>query len=406
MYHVTEADNTTRASCPRAPTQPLVAIAVALATTAMMNPPIATHNLAAPITALAACPVPEPSSSEHLIAAGGTDHLSLVAARPPNHLSQKPIALNHAGPLDALAWGHDANAVEHHLAAFSAGTFTLHRFRAGGAGDSISTATELDASMRARSACFLQQPGKLALTGDGCACVVVTLDGSANTDANTRRIPLASPGVSVRAHAREPHQLMVAQEEGQLHFVDLRAPSARPSLSRSVPLGDADAGGLYEADWSPIDLYQVGGVCGGRWLLWDLRFAGSASPPQHVGDAHPGGGTAFKFAPMTPRTFATAGTGGEVLVHTLAPATADVVVAGGAHPFHASHASWAPAPTRLGHDLPTRVAALSWLHAGDAMPMLAGAADSKVCLWAAGAQQGGAAVGALGGVEQQPMALM
>ena len=365
-----------------------------------MTTAAATYDLPAPVTAVAACPVPD---FERLIAAGGDDHLSLIGARSTDHLSLLPVGIAHAGPLDALAWGHDPAAAELRLAAASKATLTVHRIPQGGSGDSVSTAVDLEANARARSACFLQHSDKLALTGDGCACVVLTLDGSATSAANSRRVALGSPGVAVRTHAREPHQLMVAQEDGQIHFLDLRAPTARPSLARAVPLGDADAGGLFDADWSPHDPYLVGGVCGGRWLVWDLRIAGAAAPPQHAGDAQPGGATAFRFAPATPQTFATAGTGGELLVHGLATTPS---LEASRHHFHVGIGALAPAPLRLGHDLPTRVSALAWLHVTMPSPMLVGSVDSKVCLWAATGGGGGGNGGVEQGYPQEPMRLL
>ena len=214
-----------------------------------------------------------------------------------------------------------------------------------------------------RSACFLQQQAdRLALTGEGCSCIVLTLGGGSSDDA--RRFELGSAGVAVRTHAREPQQLMVAQEEGHVHFLDLRLPGSRPSLARSLPPGES---ALYDADWSAHDTYLVGGVCGGRWVAWDLRKAGIAAP-QHAGDAQQGGCTSFRFSPAG-RSFATAGTGGEVLVYHIQPAEA------------AAASMWAPTPTRLAHDLPTRVSGLSWMHVTTPAPMLVGAADRRVCVW-------------------------
>ena len=82
-------------------------------------------------------------------------------------------------------------------------------------------------------------PQELSATDAPTACV------------SERTIRLRSAGVSVRAHANEPEQLMIAEDEGHVHFVDLRVASARPSLTRSLPpsFGPLDAGGLRDADW-------------------------------------------------------------------------------------------------------------------------------------------------------------
>lgn len=223
-----------------------------------------------------------------------------------------------------------------------------------------------------RSVCFLQRSAeRIALTGDGCTCLVLTLaSGCGSAPAEVRRYALDSPGVAVRTHSREPQQLMVAQDGGHVHFLDLRVPSHRPSLSRFVPLDDGDAGGLIDADWAPRDPYLVGGVCGSRWLAWDLRQPGLAPLP-HSGDAQPSACTHFRWSTSSERTsFATCG------------------ATGGAYVHHVQHAdsgpsAWAAASTKLTHDLPTRVASLSWIHSHPAMPqMLVGCADTKVCIWA------------------------
>ena len=74
-------------------------------------------------------------------------------------------------------------------------------------------------------------------------------------------------------------------------------------------------------------------------------------------------------------------------LHTLQ--TADAALDAGPPPGVAVKWTATPAvgvsPPRLfAHDLPTRVAALSWLHTPQ--PMLLGAADSKVFVWAVGRQ--------------------
>jgi len=127
-----------------------------------------------------------------------------------------------------------------------------------------------------------------------------------------RSLTLRSVGVRVATHEREPDQLMVAEDEGHVHFVDLRVASARPSLTRSLPpsFGAFDAGGLRDADWSRHDPYLLGGVCGSQFVGWDLRHPGLCPPPI-VGDAHPGGANTFRWSPFG-ADFATAGTTNEV----------------------------------------------------------------------------------------------
>jgi len=283
-----------------------------------------------------------------------------------------------------VAWGHDAVASELRLATAGGGQLSLHSINPRAAVAShyeFPLPAELVAGPL-RSCCFLEQsPDRIAVTGDACRCAVLQLEAAAKVE---RIVQLRAPGVAVRAHSREPQQLMIAQEDGQVHFVDLRVPGGRPSLSRGLPPSSLDSGGLRDADWSPADYYLVGGVCGARWVAWDLRQAGLSPPPQS-GDSQPSGALAFRWHPHSPH-FATAGAAGGVHVHTLQQPDLHVH---GHMPSHAAPSAYGEAnfDVTLAHELPTRVGSISWLHTRPAM--LVGAADTKVCVWAvgAGAQQ-------------------
>ena len=209
--------------------------------------PVVTCDLGSPLSAVAACPA---SGFERCIAAGGTDHLSLLAARATvdGSLSLRPlpVELTHAGPLDALAWGHDVDHSILNLVAAGPGSLVVHRLPMAVSDVTTTALTGTGAAGRVRSACLMHAQPLVAVAGDGCACVVRPLDASQPV---TRTYLLGSPGVAVRAHPSEPEQLLVAQEDGQLHFLDLRTPANRPALSRSLPPGDSDAGGLRDADW-------------------------------------------------------------------------------------------------------------------------------------------------------------
>lgn len=148
---------------------------------------------------------------------------------------------------------------------------------------------------------------------------------------------------------------------------------------------------------SPHDPYVIGGVVGSRYLLWDLRIGGNSRPPQHAGDSHPGGCTSCRFAPGSAH-LATSGASGEAYVHALAPAES------------APLGGWSSAPTKLGHELPTRVSGLEWLHVG--APTLLGGADRKVAAWVVPPEGAGAqplmpgAGGAADLAMPRPMALL
>ena len=103
--------------------------------------------------------------------------------------------------------------------------------------------------------------------------------------------------------------------------------------------------------------------------------------------------TNFRFAP-TSLSFAACGPAGDVAVHPVYPDDA-----------FSSHANRAPTAARLVTELPTRVAEVSWLHVDQPAPLLAGAADTKVCLWALKAS-GGNGNGAESVSPIRPMAML
>ena len=358
----------------------------------MPSTPAATFDtglLSTPVCALECCDVPE---YERLILAGGENHLILLDGgdaqlRP----LQEHWTLRHEGVLDAVAWGHDKGGRELRIAATGGGAVSMHRLLASRSGECERHSFAMPLGCQSvRDCCFLQEwADRVAVTGDSCSCHVLQFASSSTASSASslpaaavlRTLELSSAGVAVRTHPREPQQLMVAEESGHIHFVDLRRKGMRPSLTRRLPPGDADAGGLRDADWSPADPYLVGGVSGTRWVAWDLRMPGLSPAPQ-AGDAQPSGALAFRWAPSS-NHFATAGASGDAWVHSLSTADAAPPTGwqlgagwqgvGGASPPH----------TQLAHELPTRLAAVSWLRLQPAV--LVGAADTKVCLWDAAA---------------------
>ena len=187
---------------------------------------------------------------ERLVLAAGESHLSLIAlykqSQQDDALKEVPGLegkLEHQGAVHAVAWGSNKVPV---VAAVGTGTLSLHEMHAGGF---TSCSLTLPSSDRVHSCCFIGgESQRVAVTGDGEACHILALpDGGVE-----RTLTLRSAGVAVRTHEREPHQLMVAEDEGHVHFVDLRVPTARPSLTRSLPpsFGVFDAGGLrVRAHW-------------------------------------------------------------------------------------------------------------------------------------------------------------
>ena len=370
-----------RTSCVRVPLLPPIDL---MQSTAVPTTPVTAIDLGLPVSALAACP-----NNENLVLAAGADHLTLLATDDDGTLQRLSTQLIHKGALDAIAWGTDAEELR--VAAVGARVVTMHRVVASeGACERLALALP---SGGTRSCCFLQPTAdRLVVTGDDCRCHIVQVaHAGASAGAGPapaaveRTLALGSPGVVVRTHSREPSQLMIAEEDGKIHFIDLRAPAgARPSLSRDLPAGEADAGGLRDADWSAFDPYLVGGVCGKRWVVWDLRQPGLAPPP-HTGDAQPSGALCFRWHPSS-ASFATAAATGEhtrahVQLHELQPAD-NAPATGAASGWAAVVGAAAAAPRLFAHDLPTRVAALAWLPA--TAPLLLGACDTKVCLWSVG----------------------
>jgi hypothetical protein len=264
-------------------------------------PPTATCEVGARVSTIACCTVP---GFEHCVLAGGDGHLKLLgvqqAVAHADGVAFRPlpeISLAHESGLDAVAWGPEVVNGEMRLAAVGGGQLSIHRLAAsGGEPINIRRAMPADAG-RARSCCYLQQrqAEQLAVTGDGCQLHILNLAAS---EPVLRRQTLSSPGVAVRSHPREPEQLMVAQDDGNVHFIDLRVPNdrpslslpnERPSLSRYIPAADTDPAGCCDADWSLDDPYLVGGVVGSRWVAWDLRQPGRCPPPQSVRRAPPRG---------------------------------------------------------------------------------------------------------------------
>jgi len=365
------------------------------------RPPVAALNTGHPVSALEGCPI---TAYENWVLAGGTGHLTLLqvdTTTDAENIDVKvdlyiPHVICQAGrvvnlPLDAIAWGSAASGL--HAAAVGGGTVVVHRFSDKVKNPSSEELFKLALPTNSlfaptRSCCFLGGSiERLAVVGDDCRCHLLQLDktrgaaataDSAPPAAVERTYSLSSPGVAVRTHSREPSQLMIAEEDGKVHFVDLRMPGTRPSLSRDLPAGETDPGGLRDADWSSCDPYHVGGVCGKRWFVWDLRQAGVAPKP-YVGETQLSGALCFRWHPYA-ASFATAGATVEPLrahvqLNDLQPV--DAAPATGAA---AGWAAGAASPPRLfAHDLPTRVATISWLYTQP--PLLLGAADTKVCLW-------------------------
>lgn len=356
-----------------------------LLASAAVQTPVAALNTGHPVSALEGCPI---TAYENWVLAGGTGHLTLLYVDTTTDAENICIKddLPHEGALDAIAWGSAASGL--HAAAVGGGTVVVHRF-SDKVGELFKLALPTNSLFApTRSCCFLDGSiERLAVVGDDCRChllqlahtrgIAATAD-SAPPAAVERTYSLSSPGVAVRTHSREPSQLMIAEEDGKVHFVDLRMPGTRPSLSRDLPAGETDPGGLRDADWSSCDPYHVGGVCGKRWFVWDLRQAGVAPKP-YVGETQLSGALCFRWHPYA-ASFATAGATVEPLrahvqLNDLQPVDAA--------PTTGAAAGWAAgaaSPPRLfAHDLPTRVATISWLYTQP--PLLLGAADTKVCLW-------------------------
>ena len=158
---------------------------------------------------------------------------------------------------------------------------------------------------------------------------------------------------------------------------------SRSSLSRSA--ADAtDAAGLIDVDWSPRDPYLVGG---GGLATWDIgrpptscrRAARGGARLPHSGDAQP---TAHELPLVA---------GDAQVVRDVRRQQHRMCTVTPRDEVWQMHE-----PTKLGHDLPTRVGALSWVRPHPSMPpMLVGCADSKVCLWALSTPGDGDSMGML-----------
>ena len=341
---------------------------------AAVQTPVAALNTGHPVSALEGCPI---TAYENWVLAGGTGHLTLLYVDTTTDAENICIKRNlpHKGALNAIAWGSAASGW--HAAAVGGGTVVVHRLS-----DEVVFKLALPTNSPfapTRSCCFLDGSiERLAVVGDDCRCHLLQLahtkGAAATTDsappaAVERTFTLSSPGVAVRSHSREPSLLMIAEEDGKVHFVDLRSKDTRPSLSRDLPAGETDPGGLRDADWSNCDPYHVGGVCGKRWFVWDLRQAGVAPKP-YVGEAQLSGALCFRWHPYA-ASFATAGA-------TVEPSRVHVQL-NDLQNVDAAPATGAAQPRLFAHDLPTRVATIAWLYTQP--PLLLGAADTKVCLW-------------------------
>lgn len=326
-----------------------------------------------PVGLVSCCPFDAGAS---LVLAAGASHATLLSVKEggSGELTLEPVPerpLPHEGAVDAAAWGKVKGQLS--LATVGPHGAMLHAFRADGESETTRVAALPAAALACvYDACLVQN--MLAVTGDDCRCHVASLDAAA---AARRSLVLGSAGVAVRAHALEPHHLMIA-EEARLHFFDLRAPTEHAALSRELPAslggGGHESSALRDADWSSADSNVVGGVLSsGRWVAWDLRQRGEVQG----GDAHAEGGTCFRWAP-TGRAFATAGLMGDVVAHTVTP--------GGS--VGGEYSRWVVAGQPLQHGLPTRTSSLSWGRAATAAPMLVGACATKVCVWSVSGRAG------------------
>lgn len=257
---------------------------------------------------------------ERVILAAGDTHLTLLGLYQDSSLHEVTDLkgkLSHDGAVDAVAWAPSTSV----LASAGGGRLGIHRMMTEGVSSDL-LAIPLPSSERVSSLCFLGQDSTVATAGEDGRCHIFNLNflradaggesGKPSPLALDRSLTLRSSPVALRTNELEPHQLMVAEDEGHVHFIDLRVPSARPSLTRSLPpsFGAFDAGGLADADWSRHDSYLLGGVCGSQFVGWDLRQPG-LNPPPVVGEGPAGGGTAFRWSPHR-ADFATAGATNEV----------------------------------------------------------------------------------------------
>lgn len=107
----------------------------------------------------------------------------------------------------------------------SEATLTVHRLSPAGGDPSRTRFALPEGADKTRSLCYLQNGAdRLAVTGDhgrGILHLIQLGEGGVKV---LRKQVLASPGVAVRTHAREPQQLMLAEDDGRIHFLDLRVP--------------------------------------------------------------------------------------------------------------------------------------------------------------------------------------
>ena len=211
----------------------------------------ATYDVGHACAIVSCCPLP---AYERLVLAGGEGRLTfLKSTEHEGDDDEAPPVLKRldmkcelsSTKIDAVAWGHDPVAGELRLASAGGGMLSVHFLNqslnceenAPRADFALPPSTVAAGPLR--SACFLERaPDRLALTGDTCCAIVLQL-AAGHGPVIERTVQLHSPGVAVRTHPREPQQLMIAQEDGAVHFVDLRATrlksNAQP-LCQSSPL--------------------------------------------------------------------------------------------------------------------------------------------------------------------------
>ena len=305
-----------------------------------------------------------------LVAVAHQGGLSLI------HAQKMTVDLSLPAPAaHALSWNVLANTLA--LASVADDTIYIHLFPndAQPYSTHISLPTEASAKNAAGiyDCCLLDDT--IAFTGENCFCHIARLDlhgQSYNKYAEIlRTIPLESEGVAVAKNAKENKQLiMIAEGRGAVHFVDLRSPGVRPTISLQY-----DGGELADADWSSHDPYLVGGVSSTEWVGWDLRYAESQSASPQTGFAHAKGGAVFRWAPDR-LNFATAGTGNETKIYSLKKIQGRE---GGM--WNVDNAAL------VRHNLQTRVGSVTWLHT-DADLQLVGSGGSKVFKWEVSGHQG------------------
>lgn len=341
------------------------------------------HDVGWSVAQVEFCPFPEDAS---LLAVVGqkTALLALNSTADGDDELEPPafsaVLDSPKGSAQAVAWGRSGDKLQ--LAAV--GDFSVHVHHISQERAITSTSAELPAELVGHGVydcCYLPKGELLAVTGEACRCDLVRLRGDAVSSnlGIDRSFSLRSEGVAVRAHADQPEHLMIAEGDGTVHFVDLRAPNrCFPAISRSLPPAERSVAGLRDADWSPMDAHLVGAVAGGRWFGWDLRHGGGGcgggDATAHVGEAELHGALGFRWAPASAH-FAVIGRGPEANVHSLRTGAG-----------RDERGAWVVEPSQtvqVTHGLQTRISSVSWQHhnAAGGGARLAGSGDTKVCVW-------------------------